>query len=343
MQSTSSVARPSESSPHPADASFNIWAWNAAAKEERKPARTGSAPHLVSGIKPLTTATPTDSRQGTVVEPIGASTSAVPQNGDPRHIASQPDLTAEPDSLPPSQPSSSSVTPAQTVLDLQRLRLRDATAVSDGESDESSDEDGSSAPDKHSATQIRVRGQAPKWGPRSIVAQRVSTHGLVSPMEPDSEVPALRPELRDQVGRVRGNGPLEKWLLKRQEWDDKYKKELDEFRSIRSKDRAAAEKSGFLTNVLGDENIPLSALAGLNDREMARKVGRSVDEPTHKTSVPLLLWMSAAEKADKEAVEGQENKEKEKEKQRRRSSAGRASGEGRLSAEIKATLKRVGS
>lgn len=223
--------------------------------------------------------------------------------------------------------------------------------MSDEETDMSTDDGGKLPPNA-----IRIRGEAPAWGRRTIVAQRVSTHGLISPMEPDPEVPALRPELRDQVGRIRASGPLKKWLEKREEWNKKYSKEYEQFRAIRTADRQAAETRGFLTGRLQGERVPLTALAGLSDLDLARKVGKSVDEPTTKTSMPVLLWMAAGEKADKEAVDHQEDKEEERrkshEKERRKSHVGRRStsseGKRRSSIDVafesvKGALGRVGS
>lgn len=148
---------------------------------------------------------------------------------------------------------------------------------------------------------IVVRGSRPGWLDGHMVAERVSTHGRISPMEKDG-IPALDPNLRPQIGRVTGAGPIWTWLDKRAEWDKKYAKELGQFRELRTADRATAEKRGFLTRDLAGEHPPLAALAGLASADLAKRVGKSVDAPTHRESKAVALWAHLAEGPDYEAV-----------------------------------------
>lgn len=157
---------------------------------------------------------------------------------------------------------------------------------------------------------MQVRGVEPRSS-APIVAERVSVHGKITPMEPDNDVQALNPKLRERVGRIRSDGPIGRWLEKRAAWDARWPDRLEKYRDIRANDRAQAEKQGFLTGTLQGEHPPPSALAGMADPELARKVGKSVDEPTSKTTVPVLLWSTLASKRDAEAAEKDDESEKE--------------------------------
>lgn len=196
------------------------------------------------------------------------------------------------------------------------------TPAGSGATDEELSDGTASNPDSPSATPTRryfgrhkpldhmqVRGVEPRSS-APIVAERVSLHGKITPMEPDAEVQALNPKLRDRVGRIRSDGPIGRWLEKRAQWDARWPDRLAKYRDIRTRDRAQAEKQGFLTGTLQGEHPPPSALAGMADPELARKVGKSVDEPTSKTTVPVLLWSTLASKKDAEAAESDDDEEK---------------------------------
>lgn len=149
---------------------------------------------------------------------------------------------------------------------------------------------------KHSlADRILVQGYRPAWGEGHMVAERVSTHGRISPMERAEAIPALDPALRSSIGQVRGHGPIKTWLAKRADWDKRYAKDLKVNRDMRIKDRAQAEKQGFLTRQLQGERPPLASLAGLASPELAERVGKSVDAPTHRESKAVALWAALAE------------------------------------------------
>jgi hypothetical protein len=140
-----------------------------------------------------------------------------------------------------------------------------------------------------------------------IVSERVSTRGRIRPFEPIHQVPALHPDLKEHIGQVHPEGAIKKWMAKRKEWDEKYKKDLDKWWAVKKADRERAEAAGYLTRDLGTtvgkdgnttvkERPPLSALAGWYDREMAREVGKSVDEVTGKMGMGAMLWMRAGVK-----------------------------------------------
>jgi hypothetical protein len=134
------------------------------------------------------------------------------------------------------------------------------------------------------------------FGSKTIVSERVSTHGRIRPFEPIAEVPALDPGLREHIGQVHGGGAIQKWLKKRAEWDDKYESSLITWREVRKVDRERAEKEGFLSRDLHGERPPLASLAGWWDQEIARGVGKSVDEISRKTSGAVMMWMKMSSK-----------------------------------------------
>ncbi len=73
---------------------------------------------------------------------------------------------------------------------------------------------------------VTVRGIEPASGPKHIVGERVSTHGLIRLFEPIGEIPALDSAPREQIGQIHGTGAIQKWIAKRAEWDDKYSSQL---------------------------------------------------------------------------------------------------------------------
>jgi hypothetical protein len=64
-------------------------------------------------------------------------------------------------------------------------------------------------------------------------------------------------------------------------------------------DRRMAEKVGFLSRRLQGERPPLASLAGLWDVELAREVGRSVDEIDKRTSKGVMMWMNLSSKVSR--------------------------------------------
>lgn len=175
------------------------------------------------------------------------------------------------------------------------------------------------------ADHMLVRGIEPRSA-APIVAERVSVHGRITPMEPDAQVQALNPKLKSSVGRIRSDGPIGRWIERREAWDARWPDDLQKWREIRAKDHAQAERQGFLTKTLQGEHPPPSALAGMADPELARQVGKSVDEPTAKATVPVLLWSQIASKRDAEAAKEEEEGEKKENPLKRIIS--RRSGEG---------------
>ena len=179
---------------------------------------------------------------------------------------------------------------------------------SSSECSSAEDEEGAErADDQESTTKpsgiVSVTGTEPTPLPGThIVSERVSTRGRIRPFEPVHQVPALHPDLKEHIGQVHPEGAIKKWMAKRAEWDEKYRKDLDRWWAVKRADRERAEAAGYLTRDLGvgsggtKERPPLSALAGWYDREMAREVGKSVDEAQGKMGMGAMLWMRAGGK-----------------------------------------------
>lgn len=148
---------------------------------------------------------------------------------------------------------------------------------------------------------ITVAGSLPSFGAAHIIRQRVSCHGYIREMELENEIPALNMP-RNHIGRVHIAGPVSKWLETRQKYESKHPKDLEKFRRIKAEDYARAEKEGFLTRQLQGERPPQCALASWYDLELARKVAKSVDEPTSKSNAAMGLWAKLSAKPDQEQV-----------------------------------------
>ncbi|CAK9780415.1 alpha/beta-hydrolase [Cutaneotrichosporon oleaginosum] len=356
-------------------ANFNIWAFKDAAQSRTSsamPSRTNSAP----SAQELGLMTMSPSTTSSLPEPAKRGSTASEPAEVPSHLRTLPDSPILNGSdIAQSPVATGAATPAPSAGDLTALPMSRRTSGSGTDGEEapptSSDEEvatpmtpsgGHFKYFRHPLGEhILVRGFRPAWADGFMVAERVSTHGRISPMEKDG-IPALDPALRPQIGRVTGAGPIRTWLNKRADWDKRYAKELKQYRELRMADRARAEEQGFLTRDLAGEHPPLASLAGLSNANLARRVGKSVDAPTHRESKAVALWAHLAEGPDIEAVKrerksGEEDraaKEKRNEGGRsaeqranvaqarksvdlgRRKSVERASGEGRrpLSAEL---------
>ncbi|WVQ96171.1 hypothetical protein IAU59_003274 [Kwoniella sp. CBS 9459] len=285
-------------------ANFNIWAYTAAQKAiERKLRHEKSHTSLKH-----------PSRRGSALD---GATSFTPASGSSSgHITQSPTASATVSSATSmvdlSQPLITSH--AASAANREDLDLRDIESEASSDSDDSMstyDGEGDNAREGGAVGDsgpvkgiVSVTGTEPLFGNSNIVSERVSTHGKIRPFEPIEAVPALDPALRESIGQIHGSGAIQKWLNKRAEWDKKYSSALDKWRKIKKEDRERAERGGFLTRDLHGERPPLASLAGIWDEKLARDVGRSVDEPTGKTSGAMGIWMKMGTKADKEHAGG---------------------------------------
>ena len=239
-----------------------------------------------------------------------ATTNGFGSNSAPMTMTSSPTTSAPPSRVP------SILDLTQPIIDSRAAQAANAEPVPDqyveSEASSSTDDEGddretSAAKDAGPSTGIvTVNGAEPPFGAGSIVSERVSTQGKIRPFEPIETIPALQPELREHIGRIHGDGALLKWTARRAEWDTKYASALEKWREVRRRDRAKAEVEGYLTRDLQDERPPLCSLAGWYDRDLAREVGRNVDEVSgKKAGGAMMLWMKMSSKADREHAGGE--------------------------------------
>lgn len=299
--------------------SFNIWAFTAASKglerrlhhhnhrrhrsreRSKHASRNGTAVTAPvttdGGLQPLTTAnlvsSPPMSRNQSFTDvtdtPRTGQASTAPSTVGSA-AWSQVDLTK------PVITSTSANLANETELDDDDVQS-EAGGSTESESSTSEAEDG--APGDASTPSVgvvTVSGREPSFSDSFIVSERISTHGKIRPFEPIDQVPALQPQLREQIGHVRGDGAIHKWLEKRAEWDDKYASQHKKWRDIKLADRARAEQEGFLTRGLNEERPPLCSLAGWYDTDLARAAGKSVDEISGKTSNMMMMWQKISQK-----------------------------------------------
>lgn len=169
--------------------------------------------------------------------------------------------------------------------------------------DEPEDVQGDLNHDKSQQT-IGVTGIEPEFK-NNMIRQRVTPHGIIREMEPETEVAALQMP-RHYVGRVSPEGPIKRWLERRKEWDRRYLRDHLHWRKIKLKDRRMAAKAGYLSRELSEENPPLSAVAGMYSEELAWQAVRcqdsstGLDENREHASLGLLLWSQLSSKPDAE-------------------------------------------
>ncbi|RYP09397.1 hypothetical protein DL765_008460 [Monosporascus sp. GIB2] len=117
-----------------------------------------------------------------------------------------------------------------------------------------------------------------------MIRQRVSRHGVITPLEPASDLPAcnMRPE---DIGVVK-EGPVRKWLEARRQWDNRFGSAAAKVR----KQRLRAMVAGY--DGFDGETPPPSALAG------RRRIAAEDKERKRKKSMGMSLWSLWGSKHD---------------------------------------------
>jgi acetyl esterase/lipase len=129
-----------------------------------------------------------------------------------------------------------------------------------------------------------------------MIRQQVDRHGIIRPMAPESELPALQMPAAD-VGVIKP-GPVRKWLAARKEWDTRYASEKRKVQKQRIKDMTGTKFETF-----GDEERPPpSALAG------RRKKGHvdSMAKRRKNKGWGMMLWSLWGSKHDQSTIRREE-------------------------------------
>nr|XP_019009141.1 lipase/esterase [Kwoniella pini CBS 10737]OCF47922.1 lipase/esterase [Kwoniella pini CBS 10737] len=271
-----------------AAANFNIWAFTAAQKAVKRKLHHERSHHSLKHTSRQNSTAPSS----TSVPPSGTTSATGSRTG------STIDLTQ------PIIGSTAASAANREDIDFGDLESEASSDSDDSDSTSTHDEgaEGDKGPIKGIVT---VSGSEPLFSTSNIVSERISTHGKIRDFEPVEEIPALNPNLKEEIGQIHGGGAIQKWLNKRKEWDLKYSKDLKKWKEIKEKDRKLSEKNGFLTRNLFNEKPPLCSLAGIYDLDLAKKIGQSVDGgPSGKQSGFVGMWMKMGTKADKENAGG---------------------------------------
>ena len=133
-----------------------------------------------------------------------------------------------------------------------------------------------------------------------MIRQRVDRHGNISPLEPESEMPACNISSSD-IGVIK-EGPVRKWMAAKKQWDTKFASSKRKVQKQRAKDMA----NGY--QQFGDGEVPPpSALAG------RRKLGEDLKEPKKSKSMGMSLWSLWGSKHDEKTIELEHEADREPE------------------------------
>lgn len=142
------------------------------------------------------------------------------------------------------------------------------------------------ANDQESRGQVGKAGDALPAFKNHMIRQRVTRHGIIFPLPPASELPGCTMD-RELVG-VAKQGPVKKWLEKRQQWDRRFASSKRKIHKQFVQDLAVGYE-GFGTG----EFPPPSALAGRRKKQGATKTRKRTK------SMGLALWSLWGSKHDK--------------------------------------------
>ncbi|RDA88087.1 hypothetical protein CP532_5285, partial [Ophiocordyceps camponoti-leonardi (nom. inval.)] len=134
---------------------------------------------------------------------------------------------------------------------------------------------------------------------KHMIRQRVTRHGAISPLDPESELPGCCVEAAD-VGIIKA-GPVMKWLAMKKQWDAKFPAA-----------KAKVHKQMLDDMIVGfedfgpDERPPPSALAGRRRRKQAAS---DTSQRKRVKGVGLALWSLWGSKHDEATVEREKRAE----------------------------------
>jgi acetyl esterase/lipase len=131
-----------------------------------------------------------------------------------------------------------------------------------------------------------------------MIRQQVNRHGVIHPMAPESEIPALQMPASD-VGVIKP-GPVRKWLAAKKEWDTKYSSEKRRVQKRRIREMKAGGYESF-----GNGEIPPpSALAGRRTKD--NTTPSALEKRKKKKSWGMMLWSLWGSKHDASTIKREE-------------------------------------
>ncbi|KAF2760387.1 alpha/beta-hydrolase [Pseudovirgaria hyperparasitica] len=126
---------------------------------------------------------------------------------------------------------------------------------------------------------------------RHMIRQRIDRNGLIYPLPPASEIPALQLE-SSEIGRIK-EGPVRKWMGAQEKWTKKFARQKLNVQ----KKRLQAMAKGF--ERFEGEQPPPTALAG--------RRAKGMDKPAkNKRSMGMSLWSLWGSKHDETTIEHEE-------------------------------------
>ena len=154
---------------------------------------------------------------------------------------------------------------------------------------------------------IYVTGTIPSFSENNMIRQRVSTHGIIRPMEPESEMPALN--ISPEKICVINSGPTKRWLQRHQQWEKTYHKAKRQIQAKRAKEYLNAHQNGFV-GAWGGEMPPPSALAGRPSVQMALEhAGEMVGSEGKNMLAYMWGWIGGSEDREHEEKKAESSDE----------------------------------
>lgn len=121
-------------------------------------------------------------------------------------------------------------------------------------------------------TEVTVTGVEPIYHD-NMIRERVSIYGLIRPMEPASEIPALSLP-PTEIGTIKP-GPVSKFMYARGAHDLRFRKRKAKLQRQRAREYARAEREGFAIGDFEGERPPPAALAGRASLAEAEKIHKA--------------------------------------------------------------------
>jgi acetyl esterase/lipase len=168
-----------------------------------------------------------------------------------------------------------------------------------------------------------------------MICQRVNRHGVIYPMAPESEIPALQMPA-SAVGVVKP-GPVRKWLAAKKEWDTKYASERRKVQKRRIKEMMEGGHEPFGEG----ERPPPGALAGR--RRKGDEDEKGEERKKQKKSWGMSLWSLWGSRHDESTIRREEEMVDEEEREEQTMDSAATNGELGANDDIKTERPRATS